>query len=438
MSNIGCILYPPTLDYNYLVQRPQQMMKNFSEIGITSYYINNPGPNSMAEKGVEQLNPNFYVFNKVDPRPYLAGIKPVVYYTSAAQVNLIKQYNPCLVIFDSVDEPSDEFEAWKPYYNQAVQTADIVLTTSDKLFENACMLNANTYLIPNGCDFEHFSRTDLPVPADIANVSRPIIGYIGVVASWVDLELICAVADRFPNYNIVVVGPLYNINDVPRRNNIHWLDYKSYDLLPAYAQMFDVGIIPFRKSNMIEAVNPIKMWEYMAMGMPVVTTDIPEARKYPGLVYAAVNDEQFMNHIEYALCYDSLENRSRRLFLAQENSWRNRALLVAGIIESALAQKGIDSIPVPAPIDTVAAGYENVPEFYGISSEVFVSSLAPYRHLKVGRRVAFRINAAGILELLGGHNVKYSVQLSSKCRLNIIGKASFKFKTPRAATVVCC
>lgn len=403
MSNISCILYPPTLDYHYLVQRPQQLMKNFSELNVPAYYLNNPSPHNNVGPGVEKLNENFFLFNQVDPAPYLKNLQPVVYYTSAAQADLIQQYNPALVVFDSVDEPSEEFESWRPFYDKAVRSADIVLTTSDKLFELASSINPRCYLIPNGCDYEHFSNRIHGRPAEIANLTGPIIGYIGVVATWVDVELIARVADSNPDCNVVVVGPLYNVSDVPQRPNIHWLGFKNYEQLPAFAQSFDIGLVPFRVSSMTDAVNPIKMWEYMATGMPIVTTDMPEARKYGDLVYVSANVDEFIINVGRAIAEYAPEMRERRIQLAQENSWKVRATHIIQLIEECLAVKGISRVGLPEVVDI------GTPLPYHVPTQIVTSEAHSYkvsfkpssraftnRNIKIGRKVAFRITNAPI------------------------------------------
>lgn len=359
MSTIDCILYPQTLDYNYLVQRPQQLMKHFSELGVPSFFLNLPSPHSNTPQGIVKPNDNLYIFNHIDPMPYLQGIRPVVYYSAASHIDIVQQYNPSLIVFDSVDEPSDEFEAWKPYYLRAVSLSDVVLCTSDRLFETARNINPNSYLVPNGCDFEYFSQAaarTLPVPADIAGIPGPIIGYIGVVATWVDLQLIDRLATEFPECSIVVVGPLYNVSDVPQRSNLHWLGFKAYEELASYAQQFSVGIIPFIQSNMTESVNPIKMWEYIASGLPVVSTAIPEAGKFQDLVFYSNNHDEFIYNVHRALHYDTAELRAQRLVLAEENSWRHRAQLVLSIIEGRLA--GSDYPGHPRKGSVMDGGYE--------------------------------------------------------------------------------
>ena len=202
MAHINCILYPPTLEYHYLIQRPQHLMRSFSELGIPAFFLNNSSIYSKDKPGIRKLNEFFYLFNQVDPTPFLGNSKPIVYYTSAAHVDMVRQYNPELVIFDSVDEPSEEFESWRPNYYRAVSSADLVLTASDKLYQMAKALNPRVYLLPNACDYDYFSgknnRDYQEADSDIAGIEKPIIGYIGVVASWCDLDLITAVAIAFP------------------------------------------------------------------------------------------------------------------------------------------------------------------------------------------------------------------------------------------------
>jgi len=394
LSNINCILYPPTLEYHYLIQRPQHLMRSFSELGIPVFFLNNGSVYSREARGIRKLNDYFYLFNDIDPVPFLGNNKPVVYYTAAAHVDLVRKYNPELIIFDSVDEPSEEFESWRPSYYQAVSSADIVLTASDKLYEMASAINPRVYLLPNACDYDYFSgnSNSLQADDDLAQIGSPIIGYIGVVASWCDLELITATADRFPHCSLVMIGPLYNISQVPHRPNIHWLGFKPYEKLADYARRFDVGIIPFRNTSMTESVNPIKMWEYMAAGMPVVATALPEARKHGDLVLYSLDQEQFMNNINQALYADSQEKRWQRQQIAQQNSWIERARRVVQIIEEEMQRRQVFPAFNPVSIDQevlLNTSWENLNSYrqyinYGpFNSRVKVSNKTSIQNLEV-------------------------------------------------------
>lgn len=434
MSNISAILYPPTLDFNYLVQRPQQLMKGFAQLGIPVFFLNRPGPYGDWPTGVSEPFPNFYLFNNVDPALHQKGIRPVVYYSAGAQVNALHQYNPSLIVFDSVDEPSDEFEAWRPFYYQAVASADIVIATSEKLYSMAVAMNPNTYLVPNGCDFDYFYQAAtkaLAIPDDIANIPKPIIGYTGVIASWLDLELIERLADEFPDCSIVMVGPLYNISDVPRRNNIHYLGFKPYDQLAAYEQAFDVGIVPFKVTSMVESVNPIKMWEYMAAGLPIVTTNIPEASKYPGIILWSRDADEFMANVRRALYEDNPYKRDQRLAVARENSWLVRARRIIEIIEKHLAAKGFPDPAAPLPpIDTIPLQPAVLnPE----ATAIAFSDPSPSRHLTVGRSATTVEASSGIAVAVGGPRVVSISQLTPSRRLRVGRGVSFRFITGAAA-----
>ncbi|MDD3269398.1 MAG: glycosyltransferase [Syntrophomonadaceae bacterium] len=440
MSNIACILYPPTLDYRYLVQRPQQLMTSFSELNIPVYYLNNASPHLPSVTGVEKINDNFYLFNNVDPTPFLKGVRPVVYFSAPGQVDLVRQYNPSLVVFDSVDEPSDEFEAWQPYYQRAVLSSDLVFTTSEKLYQMALGINANTYLVPNGCDYDYFSQAStksLPIPDDMAGINGPIIGYIGVVATWCDLELIDRVAATYPNYNLVMVGPLYNVNEVPQRPNLHWLGFKPYEQLASYAQMFDVGIIPFKSSKMTDSVNPIKMWEYMGAGLPIVSTNIPEASKYPDAVLCSENAEIFIQNINQALFTETPEKRQNRINLASANSWQSRAQQIINIIENKLAEIGQDLTPIPeATVESLAyqPSFPNEVEY-----SHYVNRLAPFRKLRISRRPFFRYSTYSFNNYGSGYSSEGGrrANLGSSHRyLKVVGKAAYKFQTERSRRTV--
>ncbi len=342
MTQISCIVYPPTVDYDYMPQRPQHLMKEFSNMQIPAYYMN---INLFKKrKGIEQINPYFFLFNDVNIKPFLKNSRPVIYFSLPDHINMVKQYKPSLLVFDSIDEPSEEFAGWRQHYRRALLLADVVLASSDKLYRMAASVNENTYLIPNACDYEYFSQAltaKLGLPEDMNGFSGPVIGFMGAIASWCDLELLDRLATNFPDCNIILLGPLYNVQrkQVPARSNIHWLGIKDYKDLPAYLQAFDVGIIPFKLSSMIESVNPIKMWEYLAAGLPVVSTAFPEAQKHRDVVLYSENEAEFMENINIALYEDSPEKQALRLELARQNSWKSRARQIISIIENELAQK---------------------------------------------------------------------------------------------------
>lgn len=377
MAGIPGIIYPPTLDFDYLVQRPQQLLKALSQLGVTIYFLNRCTRRHGELRGIERYNEHFYLFHQEVPS-YPVQIRPVVYYSNPTQVESIGSYNHSLLVFDSLDDTVEEFSSWMPYYDRAVASADLVLAASDKLYSRAQEVNPCTVLLPNGCDYDYFRRAgtgQLARPADLPGLKATVIGYIGAVASWCDLELLDALALAFPDCSLLIIGPLYNVHNIPLRPNLHWLGYKDYDELIYYASCFDVGIIPFKTSAMTQAVNPIKMWEYMAMGIPVVATALPEISKYADIVYCSTGREDFINHVRQALQNEKGNRCEQGMALARENSWMARAKQMLKAIEEKFQAKGIksqESLPAPPG----AAAYRH--RKYDVQSQVKYPAVKKY------------------------------------------------------------
>ncbi|MEZ4456889.1 MAG: glycosyltransferase [Gemmatimonadales bacterium] len=145
---------------------------------------------------------------------------------------------------------------------------------------------------------EHFASSalaELPRPADLPADDRPILGFFGLLQSWVDLPLLRRLAERFPECHVVVIGrSMVDLGDLQGLPNLHLLGQKAYRDLPAYCRAFDVGLIPFVLNELTDAVNPIKLREYLSAGLPVVSTAMPEVvalGEVPGLAVVRTHDE---------------------------------------------------------------------------------------------------------------------------------------------------
>ena len=183
--------------------------------------------------------------------------------------------------------------------------ADLVVTTSRALYEAKRRLNPNVVLVTHGVDFEHFARatlSDLEVPAEIANLERPILGFWGLLQDWLDIELIADVARRRPGWSIVLIGEVAtDVSALEKLPNVHLLGRREYGDLPAFAKGFDIGLIPFKVNELTRAVNPIKLREYLSAGLPVVSTALPEVASYEPLATIAHNSGEFVQACEATL-----------------------------------------------------------------------------------------------------------------------------------------
>ena len=203
--------------------------------------------------------------------------------------------------------------------------ADLVIVSAEKLLENKKRFNENTFIIRHGVDFSHFRKAldeSSEIPGEIKNLPRPIIGFHGLLADWVDFELIKKVAEHFSNGSVVLIGKIAVdaeqkikiLNDV---KNVHFLGRKPYSELPNFCKGFDVALNPFAISELTLAANPLKVREYLAAGLPVISTDIPEVSI---LEHCRIgqNHTDFIRQIEAALndscprkiISDSIKNES--------------------------------------------------------------------------------------------------------------------------------
>ncbi len=196
----------------------------------------------------------------------------------------------------------------KEIENELFKKADAVIVSAEKLFESKQHFNPNTFIIRHGTDWKHF-RTSLDaetkIPDEIKDLPKPIIGFHGLLADWVDFELLKKTAEYFKNGSVVLIGKIavdaeQKIKILDSVPNIHFTGRKPYAELPNYCKGFDVALNPFAINDLTLAANPLKVREYLAAGLEVVSTDIPEVRilKY---CRVAKTSEEFIREIEAAL-----------------------------------------------------------------------------------------------------------------------------------------
>ncbi|HRH40338.1 MAG TPA: glycosyltransferase [Pyrinomonadaceae bacterium] len=186
--------------------------------------------------------------------------------------------------------------------------SDLVIVSAKKLFESKKDFNPNTHIIRHGTDWRHF-RTSLDentkIPDEIENLPKPIIGFHGLLADWVDFDLLKKTAAHFKDGSVVLIGKITvdaekKIKILDGISNIHFLGRKPYAELPNYCKGFDVALNPFEISELTLAANPLKVREYLAAGLPVVSTDIPEVRFLKDCLVGESHDD-FIAKIEFAL-----------------------------------------------------------------------------------------------------------------------------------------
>ncbi len=254
-----------------------------------------------------------------------------------------------LVIYHCVDEFSAFADTNGRHIadleEQLLRKADLVITSAERLRANKVKVNPRTVLVRHGVDFRHFVKACDPetkVPEELAKLPGPVIGFFGLVAEWVDLEAIKACARAYPNGSVVLVGkvaPDADVSSLSAFPNIHLLGRKRYEDLPGYCKGFDVALMPFKVNELTLNANPLKVREYLAAGLPVVSSDIPEVRKV-GLCRIASSSEDYPRQVQACLEEGAgcSRERAERIF---HESWDARVDEIREHVGQALLQRGL-------------------------------------------------------------------------------------------------
>ncbi len=245
------------------------------------------------------------------------------------------------VLDDFLNFPTYTASMLAPLERQLLERVDLVVATAASLTRSKFPRSGRAFHLPQGVNYAHFAEPR-PEPADLAAIPRPRIGFAGSLSTQCDVTLLARLADTFAEASLVLVGPVSLGSESLerlRRRNVHLLGVRPYDDLPAYVQHFDVGIIPYQLSAWTVAVDPLKLLEYLAAGLPVVTTAIPEAAKYAGTVAVADDADAFVAAVRQALASDREASRAKGQALARGHTWERRADTLVALIEEVIANR---------------------------------------------------------------------------------------------------
>lgn len=332
---MATIIYPPSIPWNWMFQRPQQIMCRLAALGYTVLY-EDLGHDSIHE--VQEISPSFYLCQGISALSIPHSRPRILWLTVPSHINLIEKYSPDLIVFDAVDEPKEEFSSWAPYYSTILNRAHLVFATARSIYESLSSQHSNVHLVPNAVDNIHFSSPRQPKPVDLP-IGNPLVGYSGAIAPWLDWDLLQFVVKRNPDLQFVFIGSLFQMQKFPLKyRNVTYLGQKSYAQLPSYLQHFGVGLIPFRLTEMTKGCNPIKLYEYYAAGLPVFGTPLPELLSIPKIHLESDAARFSLRVREIALHGD--EAKIERLAFAQGNDWVNRAALIDQHLKEMINQIG--------------------------------------------------------------------------------------------------
>ncbi len=256
---------------------------------------------------------------------YIDEINPILTGTKEIPINIEEKYHYMLKDVENV----------------------YVVVTADKLKEDIIKSRGEKNLVfaSNGVDYEHYKNinNNFKFDKDFKNIlsqNKPIVGYYGAIAVWFDYDMVKKLAIERPDINIVLIGSKYDDSleksGIEEIDNVYFLGTRNYNVLKNYANCFDVCTVPFLINDITKATSPLKIFEYMALGKPIVTTAMDECKKYKS-IYIANNSEEFINMIDIALKLDKKKNNEYFKILekeAIENSWQNKAKEIVKFLQS--------------------------------------------------------------------------------------------------------
>ena len=349
-----------------LFQRPQHIDKNFANNGCLVLYEVTTVTDKV--KAIKKINNNLYLcnFNNRQIRKMIFNElkniekpKYIQFYSTDSTISLqtLKEYinEGYKIIYEYIDDLSPLLVGTKElpinikekYEYMLKDTENIfVVVTADEIQKDVVTKRGTEKLVfsCNGVDYKHFAEIDHNIELDkdfinVVNQNKPIIGYYGALASWFDYEMLKYLAEQRPEYNIVLLGIKYDDSfdkaGLNKYSNIYFLGSKSYEVLPNYASKFTVCTIPFLINDITQATSPLKLFEYMALGKPIVTTSMNECKKYKSVILAD-NKEHFVENIDRAI--DIVKNEDKEYYKilkqeALENTWETKALKIIELLK---------------------------------------------------------------------------------------------------------
>ncbi len=279
-----------------------------------------------------------------------AGFKPgeaVVWTYLPTSLKLAQKLKPHKLIYDCVDEHSEyqgliNKEAMLSMERELLQNCDLVFVTAPGLWESKSPFASNIHLLPNAADLELFGQTLKPetvLAPELAALPQPILGFVGVIHNWIDLDVLTYLAQKKPEWSLVLVGPVGAGVDVSRLAelpNVHFVGSQPKEKLPSYLKGFAVCLNPFRQNELTRQVSPLKFYEYLASGRPIVSSQMPGVQEFAEIIEIAENQADFLSAVERALAAESPAAQQKRLEAAAQNSWESRVEFMRSRVQEIL------------------------------------------------------------------------------------------------------
>ena len=363
------ILYVfPVIDWKFRIQRPQQLSKEFQNNKYQVIYFStkfNIGekPGFTYEKIDNNIlivtlflneNKNIYT-EKLTPSNIDFLLKSILKLEQVFCINkrisiidhpfwieLANKLSGKYTIYDCMDYHAgfgDESSYLLELEEESMSKSDLLILTSEDLYSRFSKENHNSILVRNGCEYSYFNT----VPSKTMHYKEgKTVGYYGAISNWFDTELVASLAKRLPDYEFILVGSTYGCEDInllKNIKNITLVGEVDYIDLTKYLYAFDIAIMPFKINQLTMATNPVKIYEYLSAGKPVVSTKLPEVKLMGEVVYLATDVDDFEKAIIQALDENNIKLQKQRMEFAKNNDWTSRFNTISTTIATSKQKK---------------------------------------------------------------------------------------------------
>jgi len=347
------------IDWDFRYQRPQQIMSQFAAKGHRVFYIKTSEfqiTGSTPTFLVRNIKKNVYeivigaqrppdIYGEVimedDSEAFLVSldelrhtykIEEAISYVMIASWTFIaletRRNWGWKVIYDCMDEWNNFPSIQRPIVEaelHLVRECDLLVATSQRLHDKWKEYHCPIILARNANDYNFYEQNCHPNEI-LSSIRHPIIGYFGAIADWFDLDLMSYIAKQRPEYTFVLLGGVFavDISHLECLGNVRLLGQQPYEAMPQYLYHFDTCIIPFKINPITEATDPVKVYEYLCGGKPVVSVALPELKPYQDFIYLADNKEDFLHQLDKALSENQQDLPDRRRAFAKQNTWEKR------------------------------------------------------------------------------------------------------------------
>ena len=281
--------------------------------------------------------------------------QPIVWFSSPYMIDVIQEVPSArLRLYHIVDEYtaySNHTLASRRYVEelekQMMARVDAVIVVSQKLYESKLPIKANTYLVPNGVNYQAYSAAldDQYLPDDLKAIKCPRLGYIGLIGDKLNFRMLKELAEENPQWSLVLLGQVRVSKQADAWQalqmlpNVHHLGPVAVSQVQHYVKGFQVGLMPYVQNRHAENISPLKLYDYLAAGIPIASVDIPAAREFGLYIHLGDSTQNFIQAVRAALVDTTPERRQARRNVAAGHTWEVRVEQLSDLIQAQLTAK---------------------------------------------------------------------------------------------------